>query len=262
MLESAGAVVAAVSSRRGGVSEGYFSSLNMSFSSGDDAARIRTNRKRFWDALGLLPEQCVCCSQVHGTTVVTVTEKDSGRGAMDKESALPDCDCLITDVPGLVLTMNFADCTPIWLYDPVRQAVALVHGGWRSAAQNIGAAALSAMKEAYGTEAKDVYAALGPTIRSCSFEVGKDVLTAFQRVLSGEELAMVVQEKERGVYFFNLPAAHKRLLLHAGILSRHFEDIHICTYCHDDLFFSHRKASQEGNPAGRHMALISLKKQA
>lgn len=251
-------VVAAVSARHGGVSTGDFSSLNMSFSTGDDPDAVRENRRRFLQALGLSLTQLVSCSQVHGVHVEAVTEADCGRGATEKESVIAGCDVLMTNVPGVVLSMNFADCTPLWFYDPVHRAIALSHGGWRGTAQNIGAITLQAMATAYGTDPKDVYVSIGPTIRSCSFEVGRDVLQAFQRVLSGEELAAVVREAGQGTYYFNLPVAHQWILRRAGILSHHLEDMHLCTYCHDDQFFSHRKASQAGKQTGRHMAILAL----
>lgn len=252
-------VVAAVSARHGGVSTGEFASLNMSFSSGDDGDCVRENRRRFLAALDMELSQLVSCSQVHGIQVVQVTQADRGRGATEKETAIPACDGLMTNERGLVLSMNFADCTPLWFYDPVHGAVALSHGGWRSAAQNIGAVTLAKMAAAYGTKPGDVYVGLGPTIRSCSFAVGRDVLQAFQAVLSGDELVAVVQEAGDGTYYFNLPAAHIRLLQKAGVRADHLEDMHICTYCHDTQFFSYRKAAQAGHKTGRHMAVIALR---
>lgn len=259
LLNHAGAAVAAVSSRNGGVSNAPFASLNMSFSTGDNPDYIRENRRRFFAALGLSMDNAVCCSQVHGTHIVAVTEADRGKGAYDKETAIPACDGLMTNVPGIVLTMNFADCTPLWVYDPVHQAVALGHGGWRGTAANIGPLMLKAMHEAYGTEAKDVYVAFGPTIRACSFEVGQDVLDAFGECLTDEELAMAAEKVQEGKYFLDLPAIHKTLFLQAGVLPHHMEDVRVCTYCHEELFYSYRKASRRGEKTGRHMALIAIR---
>ena len=120
-------VVAAVSCRTGGVSEPPFSSLNMGFHTGDDADAVRENRRRYFEALGLSASRLVSGNQVHGTYIYKVTEKDAGRGALTMETAIPACDGFMTDEKDIPITMNYADCTPLFFYDPVKHAIAL----WR-----------------------------------------------------------------------------------------------------------------------------------
>lgn len=256
IFDAVPAVTAAVSTRRGGVSTSVFSSLNMSFASGDDPAAVRENRRRFLSALKIDPAQIVCCNQVHGIHVVRAGQADRGRGALVRDGAIPDCDGLMTDEAGVPLTMNFADCTPLLFWDPVHHAVAVAHGGWRGTAGNIGAVVLRQMKDAYGTDPADVLAAVGPAIGSAAFEVGQDVIDAFSPLFSPVEMEELARPTKAGKYVFDLPKANRFLLMQAGICRDHIEDASLCTYTRDDLFFSYRKASRQGQKTGRHMAVI------
>ena len=181
-------VTAAVSARKGGASGAPFASLNMSFSSGDNPRHVLENRRRYLSALRVVPEHIICCNQVHGVNVVQAGRADRGRGALERESAIPSCDGLMTDEAGVPLTMNFADCTPLLFCDPVHHAVAVSHGGWRGTAGNIAAETLRRMGEAYGTKPDDVLAAIGPAIGPCCFEVGQEVVDAFAKLFSPLEM--------------------------------------------------------------------------
>ena len=254
-----GSVVAAVSTRKGGVSVDGFSSLNMSFSSGDDADNIYENRSRFLSLFGIDSRQIICCNQVHGTNITQASSALCGRGAMGRDNAIPDCDGLMTNEANVPITMNFADCTPLLFYGPVHTAIAVSHGGWRGTAQNIDAVTLAKMHAAYGTQAKDVLVAIGPAIGSCCFEVGQDVIDAFSSLFLPDEMKTLAKEKGDGKYLFDLPTVHKKLLLRAGVTEDHIESSGLCTYCHNDLFYSYRKATHEGIRTGRHMAVMMLR---
>jgi len=121
---------AAVSCRKGGVSRPPFTSLNMGLHVGDRVEDVLENRKRYCRALGLDEGLLINCRQVHGTHIEEVSEEDRGRGAFSLDTAIPDTDGLITSSPDVPLTMNYADCTPLFFYDPVRKVCALSHGGW------------------------------------------------------------------------------------------------------------------------------------
>ncbi len=249
-------VIAAVSMRDGGVSVGPYHSANMSFSAGDDPACVRENRRRYLTALGIDPETIVSTNQVHGTRIVTVGKSDRGRGALSPETAIDQCDGLLTATPGVPLTMNFADCTPIFLYDPIKKIAALVHGGWRGTVGNIAGAAVQEMENRFGTNPKDILAAIGPAIGPCCFEVGEEVIKEFAKLFAPPDLAALVKEKENGRFLFNLPEANRRLLLQAGLREGNIENCNLCTYCHNDTFFSYRK---EKGKTGRHMGVICIK---
>lgn len=249
-------IIAVVAGRQGGVSRDPFESLNMSFSSGDDPAAVLENRRRLMALFSLPLERMVACHQVHGTNVVKVTGKEAGLGAGSQKTAIPDCDGLATNVPGVTLSMNFADCTPLLFYDPRHHAIALSHGGWRGAAGNIGGKTVAKMNEWYGTRAGDIFAAVGPAIGPCCFEVGDDVIDAFSVHFDGKTMARLAKPKaEKGKYLFDLPEANRLLLMQAGIREDHIDLSRLCTYCHKELFYSYRR---DGKKAGRHMAIMAI----
>ena len=257
LFQKAGSVKAAVASRKGGVSQPPFDSLNMSFSTGDDLAAVRENRRRFLSMLGVDPAAVISCCQVHGTHIEVVGKKDCGRGALLPDTAVAACDGLLTQESGVPLIMNFADCTPLLFYDPVRRAAGLAHGGWRGTAGNIAGIMVRLMKEQCGSDPADILAAIGPAIGPCCFEVGSDVVDAFGRLFSAEEMGRLAipEEGKKGKFLLNLPMANRMLLLRAGLVPSHIENAGLCTYCRDDLFYSYRKSKGK---TGRHMAVIEI----
>lgn len=254
-FQKAGGVVAGVASRKGGVSAAPFDSLNMSFSTGDDPDAVRENRRRFLSLLRIPAEDIISCHQVHGTNIVPVGAADKGRGALDRESAVPGCDGLVTNERHVPITMNFADCTPLLFYDPVEDVIGISHGGWRGTAGDIAGKTVALMGKLYGSRPEQILAGIGPAIGACSFEVGEDVIDAFRPLFGDEELRSLYTEKGNGKFLFNLPGANQKLLLRAGLLASHIDDCGLCTYCHDDLFFSYRKS---GGKTGRPMAAMML----
>lgn len=255
LFKQTGRVDAAVASRKGGVSQAPFDSLNMSFSTGDDPAAVAENRRRFLALFHVPAEEMVSCHQVHGTHIEVVSRDAAGRGAFSPETALPGCDGLVTNEAHTALTMNFADCTPLLFYDPVHHAAGLAHGGWRGTAGNIGGRMVRLMAEHYGTDPARLLAGIGPAIGKCCFEVGQDVADAFGAVFPAEEMKALLTDKGDGKYLFDLPGANRLLLLRAGLLPIHIEDCGICTWCREDLFYSYRRS---GGRTGRHMAMIRL----
>ena len=171
-FEAAGGVVHGFSTRLGGVSEGKFASLNLSMNRGDDPAKVAENYRRFCAAIGADVKGVVCASQVHGDTVRSVTTADLGI-ALDEPEPW-QADGLVTDIPGVVLTVFTADCLPILLYDPVRRVVGAVHAGWRGTALGIAAKAVERMVDCYGCDRLDILAAIGPGISKCCFETHED----------------------------------------------------------------------------------------
>lgn len=246
---------AAVSTRLGGISQAPFTSLNMGLHVGDEAAAVVENRKRFFHALGSDAKQLINCSQVHGTHIEVVGKADCGRGADSLETAIPGCDGLITAEKGVPLTMNYADCTPLFFYDPKKEVIALSHGGWRGTAGNIAGKTIDQMVQTFDCCRKDILCAIGPAIGLCHFEVGEEVVEAFRPLFSEVEWKNLYRNKENGKFLFDLHGANRLLMEKAGILANHIEDCGICTYCRDDLFYSYRKS---GGKTGRHMAVLEL----
>ena len=228
--------------RLGGVSEGIYSSMNLSFTRGDKEEAVRENYNRISAALGFSPEDIVTSDQTHTANVRVITAEDRGNG-ITKPRPYTDVDGMITNVPGLVLATFYADCVPLYFADPVHKAVGLSHSGWRGTAAGIGAVTVKELQKHYGTRPEDIYAAIGPSICQDCYEVSEDVILEFQKTFSRELWKDIFYRKENGKYQLNLWEANRQILLGAGILPEHISMPNLCTCCNPEFLYSHR-ASQ------------------
>ena len=224
--------------RAGGVSDGEWSSLNLSFTRGDDETAVRENFRRVAEAFGVTPEQIVCSMQTHTTNVRKVSAADGGAGVV---RALPwtDVDGLITDEPGVLLGTFYADCVPLYFVDPVHRAIGLSHSGWRGTVARMGEVTLRAMAEAFGSRPGEVLCAIGPSICQSCYEVSADVAEQFAAAFpgAGEELLYPTTGDK---YQLNLWEANRRVLIEAGVLPKHLQMTDLCTCCNPHNLFSHR----------------------
>ncbi len=226
-------IQAYVSARHGGVSPHPWQSLNFSHSRGDDKERVRENFARFCAAVGKEASHPVRTHQVHSTNVCQVDWDDAG-------SRQARCDALITNAIGLPLFLVFADCVPLILFDPVRHALAACHAGWRGTVDGIATAALRAMAGAFGTDAADVHAGIGPSIGPESYQVGEDVIQRAVSRLPGGERYFHSRDGEQNNPFFDLWQANTDQLTAAGVPPGQIELAGIDTARSTDDFFSHR----------------------
>ena len=226
-------VAAHVSTRHGGVSPAPWHSLNLSISRGDDPARVRQNRDRLAAAIGIEPRLLVNCRQVHGTTVAKVDESDAG-------TTQDGTDGLITDTIGLPLSLIFADCVPVLLYDPVQHALGVCHAGWRGTLNGAAVATLWAMQAAYGTDPADVKAGIGPSIGPTSYQVGDEVVALAQAKLSDAARYLTYPDGPAARPHLDLWQVNAGLLHAAGVGYANIEVSEIDTAQRTDDFFSHR----------------------
>ena len=250
LLERTGIVEHCFTTRLGGVSADIFSTMNLSFTRGDEEAAVRENYRRLARALGAEVGQFVCSDQTHTVNVRRVTAADAGKG-LTRERDYRDVDGLITDEPGLVLSTFYADCVPLYVVDPVHRAIGMSHSGWRGTAARMGAVTLSAMQEAYGTRPEDVVCAVGPSICKDCYEVSADVIEEFRKAFSKEYWPELYYAKENGKYQLNLWRANELIFREAGILPEHTAVTDLCTCCNSSLLFSHRAShGKRGNLGG------------
>ena len=253
LLEETGIVKHCFTTRMGGVSEGIFSSLNLSFTRGDRESDVRENYRRIAAALQLDEKRIVCSDQTHTTNVRVVTEQDFGKGLIHPRD-YTDVDGLITDIPGVTLVTYFADCVPLYFVDPVHRAIGMSHSGWRGTVGRMGQATLDAMGQAYGTRPEDVLCAIGPSICQKCYEVSADVAEAFAREFAGHE-EQILQAKPNEKYQLDLWEANRIVLLDAGIRAEHLAVTDICTCCNPKLLFSHRASHGKRGNLGAFLAL-------
>ena len=251
-IDAAGGVAHGFSTRLGGVSEGMWASLNLGVSRGDDPDHVRENYRRFFAAIGGSGGRLAMTNQVHGAAVRTVTTADVHTGPCGKAGY--EADGLMTDLPGVALVVYAADCIPILFYDPVRRCVAAVHAGWRGTAAGIATAAVDRMKNVYGSRPSDILAAIGPGICPDCFETHEDVPNAMTAAL-GTGVLHHIKIKENGKFAVDLKAINVMRLEHAGLDPEHIAVSSLCTSCHPDKFWSHRKL---GTNRGSMAAVIQL----
>ena len=171
--------------RHGGVSQEPYESLNLAFHVGDEPKYVRENRAIIAEYLGVEPKRISCGNQVHGLKAVEITEALVGAGAFGEDTAIADGDAVFTKLPNVPLFLFTADCVAVGIYDAKNHAIATVHAGWRGAIGHLPVLTIEAMKEAYGTEFKDCYIYLGPSIGPDSFEVDVELGKRFELAWCG-----------------------------------------------------------------------------
>lgn len=255
LLESTGIIKHGFSTRVGGVSEGVCSTMNLSFSRGDDENAVRENFRRMANALDVEEDSFVFSQQTHTTNVRKVTLEDKGKG-LTRKLDYQDIDGLITNVPGLCLSTFYADCVPLYFVDPVKKAIGLSHSGWRGTVGKIGCVTVQKMQEEYGSNPKDIIATIGPSICQDCYEVSEDVIVEFQNHFDKKYWKELYYKKENGRYQLNLWKANEIVLEEAGVLKEHIAVTNLCTCCNHETLFSHRASQgKRGNLA----AFLALK---
>ena len=255
-LEETGVVEHLFTTRTGGVSNGIYSTMNLSFSRGDDLECVRENYRRIGEVLGTDPEHMVASKQTHTTNIHLVTKADAGNG-ITRPSVYNDIDGLATDIPGIALVTFYADCVPLYFVDPVHRAIGLAHSGWRGTVNRMGEVTLQRMKEAFGTRPSDVWTAIGPSICQDCYEVSEDVAQEFISAFEGRADNRLLYRKENGKYQLNLWRANELVLLESGVPKNRIAVTDICTCCNPQVLFSHRASKGKRGNLGAFLQLLS-----
>ena len=256
MFRDTGLVTDGFSTRLGGVSEGCFSSLNLSFDRGDDRAAVAENFRRMGEALGVRCEDMVLSQQTHTTNIRIVTDEDRGKG-ITRERDYTDIDGLITNVPGICLVTTYADCVPLYFLDPAKKVIALSHSGWRGTVGKIGKKTVELMHDKFGSDPADILAAVGPSVCQDCYEVSADVIDRFKEVFDRSAWDELFYEKPDGKYQLDLWKANEKIFLEAGIRKDHIAVTNVCTHCNSEILYSHRAM---GDKRGNLCAFLALKR--
>ena len=223
----------------------------MKYQIADNVEAFSTERE------AVLPFYVVQPHQVHGCEIREVTDPFTPR------EALEGVDALVTDVPGVAISVRTADCIPVLMYDPVHRAVAAVHDGWRGTVLRLSQKVIDFMHERYGTNASDLKAVIGPGIGPDSFQVGQEVADAFMEagfqmdnILSNRgPKAPTADNPMNGGLHIDLWQANRWLLERVGVKPDNIQVAGVCTYRNNDRFFSARR---EGLKCGRIINVIKL----
>ena len=229
------------STRYGGVSDGIYKSMNLSFSQGDDERCVLKNHGIMAKTMGVELADMVYSHQTHTTNVLRVTREHAGMGFTVTRN-FHDVDGFVTDVPGLMLVTAYADCVPLYFADTRLHVIGLSHSGWRGTVNNMAQATVDKMSYEFGSRPCDIAAFIGPSICASCYEIGDDVARNF-RDRYGAESEKILTKKEAASedkYYLNLHAANRINMLNAGISPQNIHVTDICTCCNPELLFSHR----------------------
>lgn len=229
-------IIAAFSSRQDG---------NMSLCYGD-TQRSLESRKKFLSSISIDYRDLVCAKQAHGKNVVCVTEIDKGKGALDYDSSVNDTDGFLTDKKNVPIAILTADCLSVFIYDPNKTAIGILHAGWRSTEKNICGQGVRLMQEKFGSRPDDLLVGFGPSIRSCCCQMENDFKSNFPFGLIN---------RDGGVYM-DIALINTRQLVRCGVKEENIFDPKLCTFSENKDFFSFRK---EGQGAGRMISVIMLR---
>lgn len=223
------------STRTGGVSKGFFASLNLSFTRPENRENVMENYRLFSKAAGYPFDKMVMDNYAHETTVLKVNASDAGKGYL--RDPLPSCDGLVTNDPSITLITGHADCMAFYCIDPVRRCIGLAHAGWRGALGRIGTNLVGKMREYYGTDPSDVFACVGPSICADCFEVGRNVAEEFADAFS--DIPCVISREGEKAHVDLWMVACKQFT-EAGVPIGHISLFDVCTM-ETPLLYSHRR---------------------
>jgi YfiH family protein len=189
--------------------------------------------------------------QVHGRAVRVVRQSDELSKSSER---WPEADAMVTDVPGITLAVQVADCVPVLIADTGSTIAAAIHAGWRGSSLEVARAAVDTLKQEFATSPADLIVAMGPSIGACCYNVGDEVLETFRsRGNSDAQLARWFARAEDGSLWLDLWAVNRDQLVGAGVRAENIHSCRLCTKTHATLFDSYRV---DGPQAGRMAAVI------
>ena len=233
--------------RLGGISKPPFDTFNLGNYSDDDPNDISENRRRLAKTLGIEPHRLIVPKQVHGDRIATIDKHFFSLPPFKQTLHINDCDALITNQKEVCIGVTTADCLPVLLYDPIQQVIAAIHAGWRSTVLKIVKKTIDTMSGTFNTSASDLIAAIGPAIGQQAFEVGEEVMTAFNEAGLLYKTAFY-RHPETGKGHINLSEVNRLQLIDCGVNSNNIETAELCTHSNRHTFFSARR---DGIRSGR-----------
>ncbi|MGX1194033.1 peptidoglycan editing factor PgeF [Metabacillus sp. SLBN-84] len=248
-------LVIGFTTKNGGVSSGHFQFLNLGLHVHDDPASVTENRKILASAVNMPLEHWVYADQVHDSSIYKARKEDGSKGTMNYASAVPGTDGLYTDEEGLMLSLCYADCVPLFFYEPEKRLVGTAHAGWKGSVLDIGGKMARTWTRKEGVSAQSIYAIIGPSIGPCCYTVDDYVIDRVNKALS-KAFPSPYEEVSAGQYSLDLKLLNKYLLLNAGLSESRILTSPLCTSCESSLFFSHRR---DQGKTGRMAGFIGLK---
>lgn len=211
--------------------------FNLSQSVDDDRDKVNYNREVFFNSIGLTREKAAFQKQVHGDTITYVSVPGN----------VGESDAMVTDKREVALSISTADCTAIFIYDPVKKIIAGIHSGWRGTEKRITAKTLQRLKTEYGCRAENLFVYVGPSISRDNYEVGREVADRFN--------SRYVDEKNGKIYL-DVSAANYDMIINAEVPYHQIQKSPLCSFEYKELLHSFRR---DGKRSGRSLGVIAFK---
>ncbi len=237
----------AISTRHGGVSEDFADSMNLGLGVDDNLGYVEENRRRLAEFMQVPFDKLIFQKQTHSTNYSIVTEKNYTKGFFDN-------DALITNVPGIAIAALGADCVPLLLFDKKQKVVASIHAGWKGTVNGIVNKVMDCLISEFNTDPKDIIVGIGPSISAEKYEVGQEVIEAFESTFDNPD--QLISNRHDNKAHVDLWKANKTWLMNQGVPEENIEISGLCTYKNHETFFSARYFK---NRTGRFAGCIALK---
>lgn len=214
---------------------------------------VLNNYKKICKSLDLEEKNVYRPYQTHTSCVKKIDNETPGIFTKDFQ----DVDGLITDKKEKILSLSFADCTPLYFYDPVKNVIGNIHSGWQGTYKEIAREAVRRLKEEYGCNPKDLICCIGPYIRKCSFEVDEDVKDMFFEKFrnTGKIDEIIIKSENNFKYYIDTGLINKVILKEEGLDEKNIIDSKACTVCNNNKLYSYRIEKEK---SGRNTSLICL----
>lgn len=256
-LDNTKLVINAFTTRTGGVSITPFDSLNTSYNVNDKESCVVENRKNIFKALNMDYRNIVSAQQVHKDKIALVKKEDTGKGAFKYLNGIAETDALITDISGIPLIMCYADCVPIFILDPVKKIIALIHSGRKGTELEITLKTLHKMIKIFNTNPCTCLAAIFPSIGPCCYNIKEEnKIDDYWLNEDKHNGVPIIPLQNKSGRCLDLRKANYGQLIQGGLEGKNIFINEICTADHPGLFFSYRR--DKGN-TGRMAAIFMLK---
>lgn len=247
-------LTAGFSTKNGGLSQEDFSSLNIAFHVNDAEETVRKNRQILADKLQFPMDNWVGAEQTHKVAIKEVTKGDRGKGVYNYESAVPDTDGFFTLEKGVLLTLCYADCVPLYFFHPQTGAIGIAHAGWKGTVSGI-AKEMMEVFHSHGIDPKEVQIVIGPSITERHYVVDSKVINEVDKII-GKAAKKPYRQVSKGQYQLNLQQLNRQILVEAGAKEEYIATTSYCTSEDKDYFFSHRR---DHGKTGRMMSFIGFR---
>nr|WP_263328082.1 peptidoglycan editing factor PgeF [Neobacillus sp. Marseille-Q6967] len=247
-------LTAGITTKNGGKSNGIYATFNMGFHVGDMKEDVCLNRQRLAEELHFPLLHWVGAEQTHDVRIERVNRSNRGKGADTYSDAYKGTDGFYTDEEGILLTLCYADCVPLFFLSPTHHMIGAAHAGWKGTVNEIA----RYMVEAWQTEGinpNEIYIVIGPSICKKCYIVNDYVINFVENILVDVEKKPYNLIKE-GQYCLDLREVNKQILMKAGVPAANIQISKLCSSCHEELFFSHRR---DQGKTGRMLSYIGWK---